>query len=253
METTIKVLDVADTLAARVRALQSFVRDLSDVGVASRKIGRVPDTPKIEGRLSTLRMSLDWMDNSLEMTPEITAKTNIRRAITAPWTIPGAHYPEDIVSKARALYDRWEAENWGAAAVADAEDENYGEAGAGTEATTPTEAAPAADDAPLPTTQMAIPAVDDPLFGTGGMLYGVIKRQTPRVTYVLNPTLRRPNARVYGHNNIQPGTWYVSIYEHPPPPCAPLSLFLLYSNLALRKSLYYSTSLVPVCMFFHHC
>lgn len=173
--------------------------------MVSRRVGRVPEGPEAERRLRTIRLSLDWMEASLEMTPTLRDQTNLRRGLAVTWSNRDAHFPDDVVARARALHDRWEAENWGASATVEVEDEEAND-DAGDNA-----AGGGGDEAPLPTAQVALPAPDDPVFGEGGLLHGIVRRRGPRggVTYIRNPTLPKINCKVYGHNNIEPGTWYV--------------------------------------------
>lgn len=177
------------------------------MGVLSRRAKKVPDDPKSVLGLRAIRLALDWMERSLEMTPALRDKTNIHRGLEVTWTKTDAYYPEDVVARARTLYDKWQAESWGATATVEAEDEDDDD-----ESPARNGAAGGGDEAPLPTAQVVLPAADDPVFGPGGMLYGVVKRRGPKggVTYIRNPTLPKVEYKIYGHNNIEPGTWYVT-------------------------------------------
>ncbi|RYP79430.1 hypothetical protein DL770_006667 [Monosporascus sp. CRB-9-2] len=196
---TIEVLYVPEHPKDRLEVLKREDRNIAFLAKRSEKEGHIPSGAEVDRRFRALRMYLDWMQANLEMTPKIKAQTNMDQYLKVMFEKPETyHFPEDIRDKAKALYDEWSSENWGADAVLDDEAAADEEAGA---------AAPLAGE--TPTTQVVLPARNDPIFGEGGILYGVYKTRGPKggITYTVNGAIKR-NAKVFGHNGIAPGTWY---------------------------------------------
>ncbi len=113
----------------------------------------------------------------------------------------------------RALHRRWtEEEDWGAGAVVEEEEEEEEEVGGQQERDDAAGATPAANE--TPTARIPLPAPDDPTFGPGGMLHGVLRTRGPKggITYVLDPReagrRRRRSAKAFGHNGLAPGAWW---------------------------------------------
>ncbi|KAK8006751.1 ydg sra domain-containing protein [Apiospora marii] len=70
-----------------------------------------------------------------------------------------------------------------------------------------------------PAVQISIPGARDPLFGTNGIMHGVISTRNAvgRRVYMLNPRLPHQSRRVFGHNGLSVGQWFAMWLRRPAP------------------------------------
>ncbi|KAI8951586.1 hypothetical protein F4801DRAFT_544454 [Xylaria longipes] len=154
-------------------------------------------------RFADADLYLDWLDTNLEMTPTIKSTTGVKLVLTT-LIDPDSKVPENMVNKARALLNKYNADNWGRDVVADEPDES------------PTaESLTAASSSQAPSTAaptigvIQLPPANDPVYGVSGMMYGIIVDTSgKRKDYRLRADIPRKSAKVYGHNDIALGTWY---------------------------------------------
>lgn len=206
VEGTIEVLYVPQNPKAQLEAVRRGKQNLSFLGVKSRKQGGIPTGDEFDRRYKSARMFLDWMATDLEVRPEMKRQVYLDQCLELVSSAQDMHFPVDIRDKARALYQRFNEENWGAGAVPDEEeddDEQQQQQQASAAATT------TANDE-TPTAQIVLPSRNDPIFGRGGIMYGVLRTRGPQggIVWIVDPRVPKIHAKVYGHNGIAPGTWY---------------------------------------------
>lgn len=167
-------------------------------------------------RLNTF---LIWLDKTVTMSPELKQETKIDEALNIITQEP-FHFPDDIKTKALALMEKWQGENWGrpAPAVQPAQNGHQGRAGGSDSEESENDERPAngrrASRSTAPATRGMImsPPYDHPIWGRDGIMHGLaLKRmEGGRKSKVLNPEYkhRQRSAKVYGHNDITVGRWF---------------------------------------------
>ncbi|KAI0487428.1 PUA-like domain-containing protein [Xylaria cf. heliscus] len=151
---------------------------------------------EMANRFADAELYLDWLETSLQMTPDIEEATKTHMVLSQ-LIDPDNNVPGNMVNKAKALLDKYMADNWGQDIVADEADDTQ---------SLPTGAASAAS----PTIGVVqLPPDNDPVYGVNGIMYGIIVDTSgKRKDYRIRGDIPRTSAKVYGHNNIAIGTWY---------------------------------------------
>ncbi|KAI5867476.1 PUA-like domain-containing protein [Durotheca rogersii] len=209
MAATIEVFAVGGSKQQQLQHMTTQARNIVLLGVKSKRLGRVPqpeDGPHIAALLKEGRLHLQWLD-TVEMTPEIKAKTKPDTMLKHMLDDPAFHYPEDMKKRALALRERWESENWGEDAVVIDEDVVAEDQ----ELLSPVSATAAAtEDASI--TEAQLPPQGHPIYGRRGIMNGImiVRGASGRKTYRLNPEIPKRPAKVFGHNGIAPGTWFAN-------------------------------------------
>ncbi|KAI1351266.1 hypothetical protein F5Y01DRAFT_304760 [Xylaria sp. FL0043] len=146
-------------------------------------------------RFADARLYLDWLDTDLEMTPAINNEAKVELVLTTLMN-PVNHVLDEVAQKAEDLLSKYKAENWGRDLVAD-ENPDGG-----------SDVQPTASAEPN-IGVVQIPSPNDPVFGTAGIMYGImVDTSGKRKDYRLRPDLPRKSYKVYGHNDIALGTWF---------------------------------------------
>lgn len=124
-------------------------------------------------------------------------------------------FPEEITTKALALKERFEAENWGEGlGPEDLEDEEQSLSASSTPAAPAT--APATPTTPTSptgsgTAVVRLPSPNHPIWGVNGIMHGLARKPGAKsVTYIINPDYKDQvrNASVFGHNGLTVGAWF---------------------------------------------
>ncbi|KAI0434830.1 hypothetical protein F5Y09DRAFT_328032 [Xylaria sp. FL1042] len=147
-------------------------------------------------RFAYARLYLEWMETNLEITPHIKDEARVELVLKMLMN-PANNVPGDSAQKAKELLSKYEAENWGQDLVTD-EDSAEGSNADALASAEPTVGI------------IRIPLANDPLFGTAGIMYGVMVVDTGggRKNYRLRPDLPKIPHKVYGNNGINLGAWY---------------------------------------------
>ncbi|KAI0008200.1 PUA-like domain-containing protein [Xylariaceae sp. FL0662B] len=199
---TVEVFVVGDSKREKFDHMRREGRNIAYLGVVSKRMHRIPpeDTESMRIRFKKARMHLQWLDTSLDITPEIKAKMRMEPIIKMIFDDPEYHYPDDMKVKAELLYTKWTTENWGADDVVE------DDIAVGDQEPPP----PATDETDI--TVSSLPPADHPIFGEEGIMYGImiIRSSKGRKTYRLNPRIPQKPAKVFGHNDIPVGTWFAN-------------------------------------------
>ncbi len=170
---------------------------------------------------------LIWLENSLVMTPTLKASSHIDEALER---MASAEYkvPAPYSATAARLWQKFEAENWGGGEVSDAigidsQPEGdppltipEGDATNLQTAARPSSGGPAQflslANATNADGSVRLPPHNHPIWGVSGIMHGLAYKETQSgaKSLVLSPQYlhAKRNAKVYGHNNIVPGTWF---------------------------------------------
>jgi len=160
------------------------------------------------GRLNGLFILLE---NEIQMTPYLKDSTQIDKGLYLMFARPEYRFPAEYSARAKALYDRWEADRWGASeedAVVEVEstDEEQTKR-ANAHRSSRRDSATSASSVLLPPGVTKLPPPNHPIWGVDGIMYGVAKR---RGGVCLDPRYKHlvKNPKVFGLNGIENGTWY---------------------------------------------
>lgn len=112
-----QVFDVPDNLEAHVEFMNKKRMTINKLCQLSSKIGGVPEpqTGKAEAKtwLLDLELFMIWLETEVTISPALKERTKIHIALRLMFSHPNFHFEETTRDRARALHDRWEAQNWG--------------------------------------------------------------------------------------------------------------------------------------------
>jgi len=197
----IRVPDIPNNDASRIAYMNTQKHSIKNLSIRQKK-----DKEPLLNAINNLDMFLAWLATSLEMTPYIKEQTSIDSVLKIIVN-PAFKYGATYVSQATALLEKWELEKYGKDLLVDEVEEE----------TADIQVAPTVSAASSTTTNTSEPATasirapprDHPIFGLNGIMHGVVVVKTPKTTtYRIDTRYRAQNAKVFGHNNIAPGTWY---------------------------------------------
>ncbi|KAI1819507.1 PUA-like domain-containing protein [Xylaria intraflava] len=194
---TVRVLNMGRTKDKKLVRMQDQGRSVLTLCRISSRGGDAKHTQEMANRFADAELYLDWLETSLDMTPQIRFVTKVD-LVLQNLTDPKNNIPAKLVSKAQTLYDRYTAENWGEDVVVDDDTD------------TPTAPEPVMASAGTAIIgEIELPSPNDPIFGEGGIMYGIIIDNSGKSrVYRLRPDIHRRSAKAYGHNGIALGTWF---------------------------------------------
>ncbi|KAI3327004.1 PUA-like domain-containing protein [Xylariaceae sp. AK1471] len=202
---TVRILNMGDDQDTRFKQIQKQCRGIVILCKNTSGPNGIPPhrADEMRQRFADAHLFLDWLDTNVEMTPRIKSAGGVGLVLDRLMD-PKNNVPGHMVNKALALFKRYEAENWGQDAVADEETDGDNQS------LVPSTPIPQATPTTSPTiVNIQLPSDDDPIFGIGGIMYGiVVDTSGRRRDYRLRPDLPRPSAKVYGNNNIALGSWF---------------------------------------------
>jgi hypothetical protein len=162
---------------------------LSNFLFAYKKSNGQPEvTFQVQEWLKYVDKFLLWLESAAVMTPAVRDSSGIRPLLEALFD-PKYHCPSTIASRARTIYERFEADHWGAAGD---EGENID---------TTVSITPGITSRP--------PPLGHPIWGQHGIMHGfLLKSTTSRI--VMNPayTHAKRGCKEFGHNGLEPGAWW---------------------------------------------
>ena len=212
-----------DLTAAQVEFISNERKSVIQMlAVTSRKLKSVPNESSEPGKslLPRLDTFLSWLDDKVTINPELVAKTKIDEGLRLIFEKPDFHFPAAQREKARTLHARWAEQNWGAPMPSTTESSEHGN----DEIQGPTrdsqdENQPRKKRRRLSPTTAQLSELNSikpvppnhRIWGVDGIMHGVARKvKGARKTMVLNPAYdhEKRDAKVYGHNGLQPGTWF---------------------------------------------
>jgi hypothetical protein len=243
---TITYPKVAKALIARMKWFETEKSAIQNFAQASIRAEGVPDLDSFKHsvQLKRTRGYLDLLEFDTNMSPELNnSKAQIQQVLELI-NRPRVYFPEDVKQRAERLHQRFQAENWGAAAAnatpgSDDDDEEEEEQ----VASPTTAAAPAAHigEPASATVTIRLPPPNHPIWGQSGIMHGIGKSKQPppldgegealavsclpclgdrsrALTYTtavtqngkkkLDPRGPRRSAKVPGHNGLDIGAWF---------------------------------------------
>ena len=115
-------------------------------------------------------------------------------------------FPPQYSRVAEYIYEKLEAERWGADEVEaeDAEEEDAPVASGSNETASTTTNAERKRSGPLRDSDF--PADNDPIYGMNGIMHHILRIQGPKTaSYQISPGFKSKNAKVFGHNGLAVG------------------------------------------------
>ncbi|EFX03952.1 hypothetical protein CMQ_880 [Grosmannia clavigera kw1407] len=161
-------------------------------------------------RVPQLEQFLQYLDNCVEMTPQLRDATYIDKGLDL---IIDAKYcfPARFVQTARDLKQKWTDQNWGEDLVVDEGSDSEGGADGSLNAVSnnverQTTVVTAGGDM----VTIHPPPRGHAIFGEHGIMHGVVITQGKNAgrVYRRNPNYRPHNAMVFGHNGLAVGAWW---------------------------------------------
>ena len=151
------------------------------------------------------------LDLTSAMEKELNLKLTLSIVMDEESSKPQYQYPEPFAKMARQAYLKFEAEDWGANAVAELPDEDDNDQA---------DAAPAAKKRRLLNTTseeadifrpryIRRPKPNHPIYGTEGIMRGILVDTTGKLkTYFFDDTYSRRSHKAFGHNGHTIGDWW---------------------------------------------
>jgi hypothetical protein len=208
------ILDVPNYLEARINFInQTSEKVIQRLCVEYGK--RKPTAEMFGALLPRLESFLQWLETSVEITPALKERSKVATCLQLIFNIPRFHFEERTKDRARQLYERLEAQNWGKGEVIEEDDEGSvtsGDDGAGNSKRrrSSSDATPRRDSgADITVTTIRAPRASHPIFGESGIMHGVVLKITNgRKSYILDSRYPKRDAKVFGHNNLEVGQWW---------------------------------------------
>lgn len=180
--------------ALHIAYLQAQKRRICELGIKGKKLRRAPtpqDGTHVESLINQGRNYLQRLAH-IKMTPNIKERVGIVMLLDLILDDPFIFYPDDFKDAARMLQEKWESQNWGADEV------------------TASGTAALAGNAPV--VQDRLPPPNHPIYGVNGIMHGIMIHQsdTGRKSYRINRQVQARDSKVYGHNQINVGTWFAN-------------------------------------------
>lgn len=208
---TIAVLDIPRNTQARINFIANerlhVIQRLALWSAKPAAGGQPVDEHRDPGKplYQRLNMFLRWLDEEVQMTPEMKQKTMIERALKVMFAMPEYHFPPSYVQRAIKLFEKWEAENWGHGEVLDdSEPESQILEPANSRQAASVRTASA--DSDMVTARL--PPDDHPIYGRGGIMRGLALKSGQRKVHVYHPDFPPRDPKIYGSNGFANGQWY---------------------------------------------
>ncbi|KAK8086664.1 hypothetical protein PG994_001638 [Apiospora phragmitis] len=157
--------------------------------------------PEDVRRLERLTPYLNFLELRLEMNHRIFKESKVAASL-ALMNTPGFHFPANVAEHAARLVAKWEDQDW-SEDITESEDQPVAQQQASNAASNN-----ANEEAPA--VQFSVPSARDPLFGTTGIMHGVIltRNHAGRRVYMLKPRLLHQSSKEFGHNGLSVGQWF---------------------------------------------
>ena len=208
-------------MASNAQQMEYFLSErrsvIQPLAVQSKKTPGFPNpTTKESILLHRLDLVLTKLETDVNMTPTFKQKTKIDEGMKVMFHNPEYHFPQAHADRARALFEKWQAENWGAAPVVkdevaikrESEDELMEDVEPQPKRRRTSKKSDTKDTSLVNVIRRPPPS--HPIWGTGGIMHGVaLKRGADgKNTKVLNDQYLKRDAKVYGSNGQRVGDWY---------------------------------------------
>lgn len=200
--------------------VQERLKVIQRLCLYSSKFNGIPDptTEQTKPLLPRLEVFMRWLESEVEITPALKERSKIHETLGLMFRNPKYHFEKPIKQRARQLYEKWEAQNWGQDEVVDESSDDDVDV-AEDEVTAPGQkrrkSCVTTASSKRNSTSEIIPAIsrpppaNHPIFGVNGIMHGVMLAQKKsRKDYILDSRYPKCDAKAFGHNNLQVGSWW---------------------------------------------
>ncbi|KAM0723464.1 hypothetical protein Q7P37_000450 [Cladosporium fusiforme] len=216
-----QVLVVPNNLDSRVQFIEQQRKNVIQMLCQqSKKANGIPDasTEPTKSLLPRLGLFMQWLETHVEISPILKERSKIDMALRLIYAVPQYHFQEQTRERARQLYERWEAQNWGKGEVVEdpsEEDDNSTSdddvsGGQKKRKTSTTSMTPGRNsNLEIGPTTLHPPPANHPIFGTRGIMHGVVQKvKSRRKDWILVSRYPKRDAKVFGDNGLTVGDWW---------------------------------------------
>lgn len=183
-------------------------QSVNRLAIASRKAGTVPNLEDAATRkqMERAKRLLTFLEHNFEIEPRYRDEAKVGDILKIIFDNAAFHFPDDMKSRARALYEDFEANDWGAVNFSTQDND------AEQQPNSPVPVDDPEDGQPVDNVTMHIrlPPPHHPIWGVHGIMHGVCPK-----TGLVNTTQldrrylsEKRTAKVFGHNGLEPGAWF---------------------------------------------
>ncbi|KAF3768995.1 hypothetical protein M406DRAFT_327404 [Cryphonectria parasitica EP155] len=157
---------------------------------------------------------LSFLEHDFEISPRYKTEAQIDVLLKMIYDREDFHFPEPLKRRAKALYEEYEAQNWGQRGPDDVDSDDVDpEEGGDDEVLSNSQNMVAAHAANANPTIASIrqPPANHPIWGVNGIMHGVVPKHGGKnaTTQLDRRYLReKRSAKVFGHNGLTPGDWF---------------------------------------------
>lgn len=181
---------------------------------SKREAGIPRSTRETDGYLERIELFLNFLEyGNFQVSPAYNAGAPAGAALRDSLRMvfdrskhPPFHFPESHVTRAAALFNRFEALNWGATATASTTFSGSHAAAQG-----PASSITHSSSRPQTATRALYPPADHPIWGVGGILHGLtpVEGSTRRRrAMILDSRYQQRRANIHGSNGLSLGQWF---------------------------------------------
>lgn len=219
------VHDIPNNLETRIKFInQETEKVIQKLCLLSKKASGIPDTGAGENKdlPARLEMYMRWLENDVEITPALKNRSKVVKGLELMYANPNLHFAEPQRDRAKALYEKWEGQNWG---EGEAEEESSSDDDTAITSGSEEPASPMGKRRKSSATTISLrresvvaemrpstirpPPADHPIFGEHGIMHGLaLKRTEKRKGFVLDQRYPKRDAKVFGHNGLEVGSWF---------------------------------------------
>ena len=218
IDTQNQIIDIPNNLEVRSNFInQEMTHVVQRLCLESRKAKGLPDanSEPTKSLLPRLEAFLRWLETSVEITPALKQRSSkIATGLELMYKNPEYHFEHRTKERARRLYERWEAQNWGKGEVVEESTDDETLTGGSDEAAPDAKRRRSSSGAQgsgtiIVPTKIRAPPANHPIFGEDGIMHGVVlKISSRRKDYILDSRYEKTDAKVFGDNGLDVGQWW---------------------------------------------
>lgn len=217
IDTQNQIIDIPNNLEVRIKFIdQEMTHVVQRLCSESRKAKGIPDanSEPTKSLLPRLEAFLRWLETSVEITPALKQRSKTVTGLELMFKRPIYHFEDRTKERARQLYERWEAQNWGKGEVVEESTDDETLTGDSDESAPDAKCMKSSSGAQgsgtiIVPTKIRAPPADHPIFGKLGIMHGVVlKISSRRKDYILDSRYQKTDAKVFGDNGLDVGQWW---------------------------------------------
>jgi len=208
-----QIFFVANNLEARVRFINAESANIVKLCATSRNgvINPKKASENVKAQLLRLELYIQWLETNVEIPPALKERTKIDKVLRLLFDRPDFHFQEKTRDRARELCEIWNAQNWGEGEVVEDGSDDDRSSDEETAINSKKQKSSSSNAiAKRDTENIYPPPPNHPIFGLKGIMHGVALKVGPkRNDYVRDLRYPQRKAKVYGHNGLEVGSWWL--------------------------------------------